>query len=277
MSPRPIYSSERLDRAYHLRYTWSGWPSIGQFPPEPVGLFDAGLDAAWEEDGIRRLEHRWDASLLQFTFSVRPDVSPVFFTARVKGRLQHSLRQVGQPVRFSRKVAFRTIGDNLTADVEAYIERQVANARFADPRFQAAMQRLTLGFSNVRLSEPTETQRGQYWYNLHLVLVADQRMSTFDAASLEKLRDQTLRIAEKKGHAVSRLAVMPDHLHCSLRGNVEQSPDEIALSYLNNLAFAVGQKPIWQAGYYAGTFGEYSMAAVRERKDSQTPTRSPGG
>ena len=33
------------------------------------------------------------------TFSVRPDVAPTFFTARVKGRLQHALRAAGTPVK----------------------------------------------------------------------------------------------------------------------------------------------------------------------------------
>ena len=61
------------------------------------------------------------------------------------------------------------------------------------------------------------------------------------------------------------IAVLPDHLHLALRGAVEQSPEEIALGFLNNLAYVLGQRPWWQAGYYAGTFGEYSMAAVRQK------------
>ncbi len=45
----------------------------------------------------------------------------------------------------------------------------------------------------------------------------------------------------------------------------DQSPQEIALAFLNNLAFALGQKPIWQPSYYVGTFSEYNMDAVRPR------------
>ena len=40
-------------------------------------------------------------------------------------------------------------------------------------------------------------------------------------------------------------------------------PEAVALSLLNNLAFSLGERPWWEAGYYAGTFGEYGMAAVR--------------
>ncbi len=57
--------------------------------------------------------------------------------------------------------------------------------------------------------------------------------------------------------------MMADRLHLALRGNIEQSPEEIALAMMNNLAYAFGHNPIWQSSYYAGTFGNYHMDAVR--------------
>ena len=56
---------------------------------------------------------------------------------------------------------------------------------------------------------------------------------------------------------------MPDHLHVALRGNIEHSAQEIALAFMNNLAYLLGSTPIWECGYYAGTFGEYDMRGVR--------------
>ena len=64
---------------------------------------------------------------------------------------------------------------------------------------------------------------------------------------------------------MSTLAVLPDHLHIALRGALEHSPEEIALALLNNLAHVMHQRPWWEAGYYAGTFGEYGMGAVRKK------------
>jgi hypothetical protein len=55
-------------------------------------------------------------------------------------------------------------------------------------------------------------------------------------------------------------------LHLALRGNIEHAPEAIALSLMNNLAYAAGQKPLWEYGYYAGSFGEYDMNAVRESR-----------
>jgi REP element-mobilizing transposase RayT len=203
--------------------------------------------------------------MIQFTFSVKPHVSPVFFAARVKGRLQHALRAAGTPTTFSRKLAVRTIGDNTTTEVEAYIRRQVDKEPLGDPRFKEFLREFTVRNPQVNLADPTVSNSGRYWYNLHLVLVVAQRWRFTDRESLTTLRDWGLAVANKKGHAISTLSVMPDHIHVSLRGNIDQSPQEIALAFLNNLAFALGQKPIWQPSYYVGTFSEYSMDAVRPR------------
>jgi REP element-mobilizing transposase RayT len=206
----------------------------------------------------------WTAQEIQFTCSVKPFVSPVFFTARVKGRLQHALRQAEIVTRFSRKVGFRTIGDNRREEVEAYIARQVDKERFVDPRFAELMQTFTVRNANVHLEDPTATNSGRYWYNLHLVLVTEARMRFTDQRSLEKIGLQCEAIAKKKGHLLSIRSVMPDHLHLALRGNIEHNPNEIALAFMNNLAFAFGQSAIWRPGFYVGSFGEYDMGAVRK-------------
>ncbi len=125
------------------------------------------------------------------------------------------------------------------------------------------MRRFSVTDPAVDLAAPTATNSGRYWYNLHLVLVVERRYRIADPELLGTIRDWSLKIAAKKGYAVSRLSVMPDHLHASLRGNIAHSPEDIAVAFLNNLAYAVGQKAIWEPCYYTGTFGEYDMTAVR--------------
>ena len=56
---------------------------------------------------------------------------------------------------------------------------------------------------------------------------------------------------------------MPDHLHAAIRGNQTHSPDKIVSAFQNNLAFGLGQVRIWEDTYYAGTFSEYNMEAIR--------------
>jgi REP element-mobilizing transposase RayT len=200
--------------------------------------------------------------MVQILFSVTPNVSPTFFCQRVKGRLQHALRQCGTPVDFSRKVSFRSLGENTSEVVENYIQGQVGKADFADPRFRETMRRFTVVSDNVRLAEPSESNSGRYWYNLHVVLVVAARFRITDTMQLERLRDTAFTVAEEAGHRIAALSVMPDHVHMALRGDIERSPEEIALAFQNRLARAAGCR-VWQDGFYVGTFSEYDLDVIR--------------
>ena len=57
-------------------------------------------------------------------------------------------------------------------------------------------------------------------------------------------------------------AVLPDQIHLTLGCDLAESPEQVALSHLNNLAFAVGMKALFEYGYWVGTFGEYDLGAV---------------
>jgi REP element-mobilizing transposase RayT len=178
--------------------------------------------------------------------------------------LDHAIRTHGLSLPFSRKVAVRSIGDSTRRDVESYIEQQARKERFADPRWAAAVESLAYSDPAVDLGKPTESLSGRYWFNLHVVLVCPRHEPICDWTVMKIIRDTSLRIAGKKGQSISRLSVMPDHLHLALRGKIEESPAQIALAYQNNLAYALGQKPVWNAGFYVGTFGEYTTQAVRK-------------
>lgn len=70
---------------------------------------------------------------------------------------------------------------------------------------------------------------------------------------------------------------MPDHLHVALRGRIENSPEEIGLSFLNNLAYALGRNRIWKDEYYVGTFSEYDVDTLRRvAKQSDSPAGQAG-
>lgn len=264
MQPQPFYTPASLrDPAFQLRYGWTGWAANPSATAIDFALLLGALDPIWETDGLRRLENHVVDGTWQITFSAKPHVSPVFLATRVKGRLRHALRKQGHPLQFSRKLAVRSIGDNTRADVEGYIARQLDKEAFADPRFREEMREFTVRPEGVNLAEPTATESGRYWYNLHVVLVVVRRHRVVERRQLTILRDTSLRVAAKKGWAISTLSVMPDHLHVALRGTVEQSPEEIALSLMNNLAYALGHGQFWEPGYYAGTFSEYDMGAVR--------------
>lgn len=257
----PPYSADELTPAFHLRYDWTAWPSESMVFPTWLDRVLEDLAPTWENDGIRLLEYRCQSDQVQVLASVLPTVSPRFFAQRMKGRLDHALRQSDAVISFSRKVSVSTVGRNCREQVEQYVQQQSNHHRFADPCWQSRLSELVFVDPTVDLAQPTEVKRGRYWFNLHLVLVADWRMPINCFETLLDIRERSLRIAQKHGHRLSRLAVQPDHLHASLRGQPDECAEQIALSYLNNLAYVHGR--LWKAGYYAGTFGEYGMAAVR--------------
>jgi REP element-mobilizing transposase RayT len=260
MPPSPLYSAVPDKIAYHLRYAWTGWPTSGSIPQVDLEI----IKPLWETDGLRLLETHFSSQEVQLAFSTKPHVDPVFLAARAKGRLQHAIRTASSDFAgFSRKVAVRAVGDNTTADVERYIEHQVPKERFVDTRFETEMEQYTVVCPEVDLREASESLQGRYWYNLHIVLIVADRDRVVDRKTLTTLRDGALRIAAKKACTIARLAVMPDHMHVALRGDIRQSPQEIALSFQNNLAYLLGQKRLWNDGFYVGSFGEYRFNAIR--------------
>jgi len=265
MHPEPLYRTANLRPAFQLRYGWTGWPSNTPFPTDLLSRVLPDIASEWEKDGLRVLESSLGPEQIQLTLSTTPQISPLTLAGRVKGRIQHHCRRRGSPIDFSRKLAVRSLGDPTRAQVESYICNQVPNEALADEGFRGMLTAFTVVNPRVDLSQPTETNSGRYWYTLHLVLVVSERYRIGAAATLGKIRDTALRICAQKGYAASTLAVLPDHLHLAVRGNVAQSPEEIALAFLNNLAHVLDQRPWWLAGYYAGTLGEYGMAAVRRK------------
>ena len=63
---------------------------------------------------------------------------------------------------------------------------------------------------------------------------------------------------------IAALSVMPDHRHAALRGALAASPQEIALTFQNNIAYALGQNAIWQPN------------TTSERERSAKSTWTPG-
>ena len=164
----PPYSADELTPAFHLRYDWTAWPSESMVFPTWLDRVLEDLAPTWENDGIRLLEYRCQSDQVQVLASVLPTVSPSFFAQRMKGRLDHALRQSGTAISFSRKVSVSTVGRNCREQVEQYVQQQSNHHRFADPYWQARLSDLVFVDPTVYLSQPTEVKRGRYWFNLHL-------------------------------------------------------------------------------------------------------------
>ena len=239
--------------AFALRYGWTAWPTAGtSFPAAPPPL----PTEAWRRDGIPLLEQNWTPSEIQLTVSAGPDLAPVDIARLLKGRLQHALRAAGTPCDFSRKIALRALGENTREIVERYIREQLDHADLADPRYREGLRALGFTQEATDLSAPTETNSGRYWYNLHVVLVTDQRYRIS--------RETAGKITGAcRVPSVAECSIMPDHLHLAVKASPEQSPRAVAEFFQLATAKAVRVLGLWKETFYVGTFGEYGLKHVR--------------
>jgi REP element-mobilizing transposase RayT len=258
MDTAPIYTRENCQFAFPLQWGLTLFWRAAQFQAHWLEQ----LADALESDGIRILSHRFvDSVTSQFAISTKPHVSPQTIVQRVKGRLQYLVRDA-QPKPFQRNFALRSFGSEQRAKIEAYVATQTDHHRCADPRFQALLESIQIVDSNVDLAKDCRSSHGLYWYNLHVVLVNQERWRQGNEKMLLKIRNSIPRIAQKWNCRVSRAGILPDHIHIALGCSHEVAPDEVALSFLNNFAYLYGMKPIFQFGAYVGKFGEYDQRVV---------------
>jgi hypothetical protein len=56
--------------------------------------------------------------------------------------------------------------------------------------------------------------------------------------------------------------IVANHLHLALGCGISQAPSEVAVCFLNNLAWVHGMQPIYKFSFYTGTFGNYDLGAI---------------
>ena len=256
----PLYTSANCKPAFELRWSLALFSTSDVLPSD---RWLPGLEKAVEIDGVRILEFQASYQpVLHFLLSTKPTISPPQIVKSVKGRLQHLIRS-SCPGAFRRNFSLSSVGEVRQEVVENYVASQLGHHRMADDRVQERLAAFQLAFPEVALSEPMFSSHGRYLFNLHLVLVHDGRWCEVREDQLTKTRDMILGVARKKQHRLSCAAILSDHLHLTIGCAIGESPETVALSYLNNLAYAQGMQPLFCHSYYVGTFGTYDMEAIR--------------
>lgn len=261
---QPVYRPDGTASAFALRWVWTGWPSTDPFPPVDEATL-RGLFPLWEADGIRVLERSCASDSWSVTVSTRPNVSPIKIVSRLKGRLDHAMRNVGTPIRFSRKVALRSIGDNVEGQVRNYIANQVHAAGFLDDAFAKSIAPYSRSWPDRNTGDPIAVDSGRYWIQLHIVLVTEHRYRYRWVESIAAVDAAAQQVASSRRYLLGSLAVLPDHVHMHLRGSCEESPEQIVLAFKNEMAKQLKIPGFWQPTYYVGTVGVYNMRALREK------------
>ncbi len=254
----PLYTVDNCKAAYQLNW------ALSLFWHEPMHdvAWLPELQAATEADGVRVLEHRVIKSgVSQFLVSSRPEVAPQRVVWSVKGRLQHLVRRE-HPKAFRRNYALRSVGSATREVIEQYIAGQVEHHPMADPKVQEWLQGYQVNNPEVDLSAARQNAHALFWYNLQVCFVNEGRWREIRAEVLADMRDMIVRASGKKGHLLSRAGIVPDHVHLAVGCNLAESPAEVALSYMNNLAYVCDQKRVFAFGFYVGTFGEYDLGVT---------------
>jgi REP element-mobilizing transposase RayT len=190
----------------------------------------------------------------------------------VKGRLQNLIRtQV--PKAFHRNYRIDSVGSARSDVIEDYVSQQLDHHQMVDSRVDELLAKYQVAFPSVDLDTVQTSSHGQYRYNLHLVFVHCERWCEIRQERLSATRKMIIDTCRKKGHRLSRAAILADHLHLTVGCSLTQSPREVALALMNNLAYAHGMQSLYQFGFYVGTFGEYDLGAIRHAlAASQRPT-----
>lgn len=256
--PQPIYTHDNCRFAAPLRW------GLSIFYRQPVDddAWVPALERSLEPDGIRLLGHRFESpASSQFVLSTNPRVAPQVIVQRTKGRLQYLLRDRWPKV-LSGNYALRSFGNVTRQIAEAYVAGQIEHHPMADPRMMERLSRCQI-LNDIDLREPQRTGKAFFWHNLHIVLVHRERWFEIREDRLAAIREMIQRSSMSKGYLLSRAGILPDHIHLTLGCPIDAAPADVALSFLNNLAFVHEMKAVYQFGAFIGTIGEYDSRAVR--------------
>ena len=261
---KPIYTDDNTKVIHNLHYDWIGWQSAKKaFPNIIIDALDKSVPL-WRKDGLCLEKWNYSEDMVKILFQVNPDIAPFLFSQRIKGRLDYSFRKLNLPIKFSRKVAFRCLGENTRNIVNEYIQKQVIKSDYYDNRFKELLSKNTIS-NNVDLSQPVITSHGRYWYNIHLVIIIQNRKFPItNSETFEIIKKYCFIIANKKECKIARLSIMPDHIHISIKGNPKLSPKDIGFAFLNNLSFVLGYNRCWKNEFYVGSFSEYNLDALKK-------------
>lgn len=254
----PIYKAENIRIAYQLNWSLSVFWRESPFSDDWL----LALQSVTETDGVRILEHRFVTSTCSlFLISTLPEVLPQEIPRSVKGRLQYIVRD-RWPKAFQRNYDLRSVGSTSREKVEAYVASQLQHHLPENSRLRAELADLQVIRPDVDLSRPRFAAHARYWCNLHLVLVHDWRLRETRPSQWLRVRTMILKASEQKGWLLSRLGLVPDHLHLTFGLPPDAAPQSTALSLMNNIAFTYGMQPVLMKSCFMATFGEYDLGAI---------------
>lgn len=162
----------------------------------------------------------------------------------------------------------RTVGRARIGAVKQYIDSQAEHHGYAT-RARPPVFRYV-----AREPVPLKAAHAAFDLNYHLVFATRYRRALFDSRIGGELAAYWLRVAEKRGFAIDRMSILPDHVHLMVRTVPKMSIEASAIALMNNAQHWMAQRfapvlvkekvdQLWQSSAYAGTCGEVTTALMK--------------
>ncbi len=135
----------------------------------------------------------------------------------------------------------------------------------ADEKMQAILDRTQFEAKSVSLTDVVRSSHGEYRYALQIVLELETGWHDTREEALIGYRKAIVGSCCKHKWRLKRIGILSNHFHILVGPGIEDSPEHVALVFLNNLSYSQDMKPICRFSYYAGTFGEYDRGAIWNR------------
>ena len=262
----PIYTPENTSAAYQLNWALSLFLN-GPLPHEAMWL--SAVSEGAERDGVRILEWRSpQMDVVQFWLSTTPLVKPSAVIKSIKGRLQAAIRSE-QPQAFRRNYRLESIGAANVEQTLDYIALQPQRHEAKDAVAQQETVDRQLCDPEVDLTRIRYSAHGEFIHNLHLSVELPPDARDLDTDSFDVVRQMLRTVCAKHVWLLARAGLVADHIHLGVGCGIDDVPQDVALSVLNNLAFAFGMRPRFRFSYYVGTFGPRNRGAIRHAGSAQ--------
>ena len=258
---QPLYTPDNTTTAYQLNWSVALF-GTDEFPPADKWLSE--LKVVAESDGVRILEHHIAAAnVIQFLVSSKPHIAPSQIVRSLKGRWQYLIRDTN-PKALRRNYSIGSVGVANSDVLANYVARQPENHPMADRRVQERIEALQFHDSGLDFGRERFSSHGRFVHNLHVVLENEGGWHDTRAEVLIRSRQMIIDSAKKHSWALARIGLVTNHFHILLSADVTESPESVALSLMNNLAYVQQMKPVLRFSYYVCTFHEYDRAAIRK-------------
>ena len=206
--------------------------------------------------------HSISVQKTRFNSSSARDRNPLHRKSSVaSGRSQYLIRDQ-LPKAFRRNYHIQSVGEANSEVLDDYVAKQPKKHPMADEAVQARLESSQF----LDLSKPLIGTYGQYLNSLHVVFETVDSWHEVRESQLHRVREIIVRAAKKKSWRLSRIGLLSNHVHVLLGVAVTECPQSVALSLMNNVAYAYDMQRILKFSYYVGTFGGYDRGAVRLRE-----------